>query len=97
MALCGTVQQTKRTLFRVFDNREREDVEVSAILHVGQQSHVLPVEQLISEKFAYEFYVTGEQLGVAILVRTKTSLWGCNLCKAPLLTTDSLAFSGSLR
>lgn len=67
MVLCGTVQQTKEAVFRVYDNRERDDAEVSAVMHVGQSSHVLPVKKLENESYAYEFSYTDDQLGVAIL------------------------------
>ena len=43
MGLCGIVEQTRDTIFRIYDNRERDDAKASAVMHIGQVSHDLSV------------------------------------------------------
>jgi len=67
MSMCGSVEQTRVGVFRAFDNRERDDVTVSAIMHVGQETYELPVTQVGNQSFVYEFTFSDEYVGVGIL------------------------------
>ena len=64
---CGSVQQTKTGTFLIYDNRERDDAEVAAVMHVGQTSFELPVTPIANMSYVYEFQYRENQLGVAIL------------------------------
>ena len=67
MVMCGSVEQTRTATFRAFDNRERDDVTVSAVMHVGQVSYELPVTQVGNESYVYDFTYSGDGIGVGIL------------------------------
>ena len=67
MAMCGSVEQTRTGVFRAYDNREREEVTLSAIMHVGQETYELPVTQVENETFVYEITYSDDQVGVGIL------------------------------
>lgn len=67
MTLCGTVEQTKDITFRAYDNRERVGAVVTAMMHVGQASHPLPVKEVGNGTFTYEFSYSDDYLGVGIL------------------------------
>jgi hypothetical protein len=67
MSLCGTVEQTKEVVFHAYDNRERDNTTVRAVMHVGQDSIELPVVALGDGSFAYEFRYSDDHLGVGIL------------------------------
>eukprot|EP00526_Cylindrotheca_closterium_P002165 CAMPEP_0113655642 /NCGR_PEP_ID=MMETSP0017_2-20120614/29831_1 /TAXON_ID=2856 /ORGANISM="Cylindrotheca closterium" /LENGTH=930 /DNA_ID=CAMNT_0000568935 /DNA_START=231 /DNA_END=3019 /DNA_ORIENTATION=+ /assembly_acc=CAM_ASM_000147 len=65
MSLCSSVQQRAPAIFRAYDNRQRYNATLSALLHIGQQSTWLQVTEL--EDFLYEFSFTHPHRGVAIL------------------------------
>lgn len=65
MSLCGTVEQRERIDFHAYDNRQRVDATVSALLHLGQESRYLEVHEV--EEFMYGFGFSHDQSGVAIL------------------------------
>eukprot|EP00977_Amphora_coffeiformis_P009546 scaffold2204_cov166-Amphora_coffeaeformis.AAC.6 len=67
MVMCGSVEQTRKGIFRAYDNREREDVTLSAIMHVGQETYDLPVTQVANESYVYEFTYSDNYVGVGIL------------------------------
>ncbi|CAJ1961059.1 unnamed protein product [Cylindrotheca closterium] len=65
MSLCSSVEQRTPAIFRAYDNRQRYNATLSALLHIGQQSTWLHVTVL--EDFLYEFSFTQLQRGVAIV------------------------------
>eukprot|EP00980_Cylindrotheca_fusiformis_P005534 scaffold1172_cov115-Cylindrotheca_fusiformis.AAC.9 len=65
MSLCGKTEQTKEIAFHAFDNRKRENVTVTALVHLGQEERHLPVKQL--EPFLYEFGFSHTERGVAVV------------------------------
>lgn len=67
MSLCGTVEQTKHVTFRAYDNRERDNADFKALIHVGQESRELEVTSVEDVPYAYEFTFTDNDLGVGIL------------------------------
>lgn len=67
MSLCGTVQQTKGGIFRIVDNRERDDAVVTAVMHVGQTSYNMEVSQSVNSSYVYEFTFASNNIGVGIL------------------------------
>jgi len=66
MSLCGTLQQTKEVTFLVRDNVQRDDAEVSAKMHMGQDSFALPVVRG-EGAYTYAFSFSDDHLGVGIL------------------------------
>jgi hypothetical protein len=67
MSLCGTVEQKEEIFFRAYDNRQRVDATVSALLHLGQESRYLEVHNEDDEEFLYGFGFSHDKSGVAIL------------------------------
>jgi hypothetical protein len=65
MSLCGKAEQTKETLFRIFDNRQRDSATVTALMLFGEEEWDLPITQV--EPFLYEFGFSHNERGVAIL------------------------------
>eukprot|EP00980_Cylindrotheca_fusiformis_P023385 scaffold10429_cov126-Cylindrotheca_fusiformis.AAC.16 len=65
MSLCGSTEQREPIVFRAFDNRQRENVTVTALLHIGQESILLD-SQVVGE-YLYEVVFSRDQVGVAIL------------------------------
>jgi hypothetical protein len=65
MGLCGEAEQRKETLFRVFDNRQRDNATVTALMLFGEEEWDLPITQV--EPFLYEFGFSHNKRGVAIL------------------------------
>jgi hypothetical protein len=65
MSLCGEAEQRKETLFRVFDNRQRDNATVTALMLFGEEEWDLPITQV--EPFLYEFGFSHNERGVAIL------------------------------
>lgn len=59
--------ETRTASFRIYDNRERDDATVKAVMHVGQVSYELPVTQLGNESYVYEFTYSSDTIGVGIL------------------------------
>lgn len=65
MSLCGKAEQTKDILFHAFDNRKRENVTVTALVHLGQEERHLLVNEV--EPFLYQFGFSHNERGVAIV------------------------------
>ena len=65
MSLCSSVQQRARATFRAYDNMQRTNATLTALLHIGQQSTWLEITEL--EEFLYEFSFSHIERGVAIL------------------------------
>lgn len=65
MSLCSSVQQGALATFRAYDNRQRDNAALSALIHIGQESSWLQVEEL--DDYLYEFTFTHREKGVAIL------------------------------
>jgi hypothetical protein len=65
MGLCGTSEQTKDMLFRVFDNRRRDDATVRVVMLFDDEERDLPITQV--EPHLYEFAFSYSERGVAIL------------------------------
>jgi hypothetical protein len=65
MGLCGTAEQTKEILFRVFDHRQRDSATVTASMLFGEEELDLPITQV--EPYLYEFGFSYNERGVAIL------------------------------
>eukprot|EP00980_Cylindrotheca_fusiformis_P023386 scaffold10429_cov126-Cylindrotheca_fusiformis.AAC.17 len=65
MSLCGSTEQREPIVFRAFDNQQRANVTVTALLHIGQESILLDV-QTVGE-YLSEFTFSRERTGVAIL------------------------------
>jgi hypothetical protein len=64
----GTVEQTKEVTFHAYDNLERVDATVTALMHFGQESKYLPVTRILGERFyEYEFSYSNNMIGVSIL------------------------------
>jgi hypothetical protein len=66
MSLCATVEQTKEIVFRTFDNRQRDNATVTALIHLSRgKEKYLPARQI--EPFLYEFSFSSSERGVEIL------------------------------
>jgi hypothetical protein len=65
MGLCGKAEQRKEILFHVFDNRQRDNATVTALMLFGEEERELPITQV--EPFLYELGFSNNQRGVAIL------------------------------
>ena len=48
MSLCGTVLQTRGGIFRIVDNRERDDAVVTAVMRVDQTSYDMEATQSVN-------------------------------------------------
>ena len=66
-SLCGTVEQTKTMVFRIVDNKEREDAVVTVLVHLDETSTEIPVHKVTNESFTYEFDFSRETVGVGII------------------------------
>jgi hypothetical protein len=67
MSLCGTIEQTKEINFHVHDNLDRDNVTLTALMHLGQESKYLTVTLPPNEPHAYDFGFSHNRKGVAIL------------------------------
>eukprot|EP00980_Cylindrotheca_fusiformis_P005530 scaffold1172_cov115-Cylindrotheca_fusiformis.AAC.5 len=65
MGLCGEVEQTKPIRLQARDNLERNNVEVTALVRLGRDARPVSVTEV--EKYLYEFQITHEETGVAIV------------------------------
>jgi hypothetical protein len=65
MGLCGKAEQRKETLYRVYDNRKRDNATVTALILFGEEELDLPITQI--EPFLYEFGFSHKKIGVGIL------------------------------
>eukprot|EP00980_Cylindrotheca_fusiformis_P015925 scaffold4661_cov108-Cylindrotheca_fusiformis.AAC.8 len=68
MSVCGSVEQTKEIVFHAYDNLERSNATVSALIYIGEESMSLPVKSdEVRRFFDYEFSFSHNRRGVAIL------------------------------
>ena len=65
MTLCGSFEQTKSITFRAFDNKRRDDAEVTVLFHVGDTPKWLPVKR-INGTYAYEFTISEDHVGIEV-------------------------------
>jgi hypothetical protein len=65
MGMCGRAEQRKDILYRVFDNRKRDNANITALMLFGDEEWDLPITQV--EPFLYEFGFRHDERGVAIL------------------------------
>jgi hypothetical protein len=80
MSLCGTVEQTKEIVFHAFDNRQRENATVTALIHLSRgEEKYLSVRQV--EPFLYEFSFSSYERGVEIL---EVSVNGIQIPESPV-------------
>jgi hypothetical protein len=79
MSLCGEAQQTKEILFRIYDNRQRDNAIVTVVMLFGDEELELPVTQV--EPYLYEFGFSRDQRGVAIL---QTYVDGVQITESPV-------------
>eukprot|EP00980_Cylindrotheca_fusiformis_P014254 scaffold3774_cov126-Cylindrotheca_fusiformis.AAC.4 len=67
MSLCGTVQQGEEITYHMYDNLERSNVTVAAVVHLGQELRSLPVDHWEAEYFEYDFTFSHNHRGIVIL------------------------------
>ena len=67
MALCGEVEQTEQLNFHIHDNLDRDNATVTALVHFGQETRTLEITETPDEEYAYDFVLSQNQRGVAIL------------------------------
>lgn len=68
MSVCGAVEQTETLILHAYDNLERLNATVTALMHFGDESKYLPVTNNVSNHFyEYEFSFSHNMRGVAIL------------------------------
>lgn len=67
MVMCGTVEQTRTSVFRIYDNRDRDGAVVTATMHIDHTSTELDVSRVGNESYVYEFTFTDSKVGVGIL------------------------------
>ncbi|KAL3926631.1 MAG: hypothetical protein SGBAC_013398, partial [Bacillariaceae sp.] len=66
MSLCGeAVEQGEEIVFRAFDNTQRPNAAVTALLHVGQD--VIELQGALVGPFLYEFRFSHNLVGIVIL------------------------------
>jgi hypothetical protein len=65
MSLCGKAEQTKEILFRIFDNRQRDNATIKVLMLFGDEEWDVPITQV--EPHLYEFGFSHIETGVAIL------------------------------
>lgn len=64
MSICGTIHQGERITLRIYDNMQRDDVEVKVVAHAGDEKKVLTVTN-IPGTCAYQFTVTDKHIQVS--------------------------------
>ncbi|CAJ1941386.1 unnamed protein product [Cylindrotheca closterium] len=67
MSLCGEGEQNEDVVFHAYDNLERTNVTVTALVHLGQESRYLEVIHNAGGFNEYEFIFSYRKRGVAIL------------------------------
>ena len=67
MSLCGLVEQDEDIIFHAYDNLERENATVTALVHLGQESKYLDVMHNAGGFNQYQFTFAHSKRGVAIL------------------------------
>jgi hypothetical protein len=65
MGMCGKATQSKDIIYRVFDNLQRDNATITALMLFGDEERELPITQV--EPFLYEFRFRLNERGVAIL------------------------------
>ena len=66
MSLCGEgAEQGEVMVFRAYDNRQRSNATVVALLHVGED--LIELNGALVEPFLYEFRFAHNQVGIVIL------------------------------
>ena len=66
MSLCGdALEQGEEVVFRAYDNRQRRDVDVTALVHIGQNEMVVNGEPI--EPYLYEFRFSTTRVGIVTL------------------------------
>lgn len=66
MSVCGIVEQGETLVLRIYDNMERDNVNVTVIDHSGDREKRLPVRNL-DAPYAYEFSVYDKEVQVQVL------------------------------
>jgi hypothetical protein len=66
MSLCGTLEQTKSLTLRAYDNKEREGINMTVLMHVGSRTEHFHLIRL-PNTFAYEFVISEKLVGVEII------------------------------
>ena len=67
MSLCASVQQTKTITFHAYDNIQRPNADIKAIMHIGAEVVALDVFPATNTYWTYEFSFTYHQIGIGIL------------------------------
>lgn len=67
MSLCGEVEQTQELMIYAYDNLQRDNATVTALVHLGQESRYLEVIRLEDNSNQYKFKFSDRRRGVAIL------------------------------
>ena len=67
MSLCGEVEQTQELMIYAYDNLQRENATVTALVHLGQESRYLEVIRVEDNSNQYKFKFSDRRRGVAIL------------------------------
>ena len=67
MSRCGEVEQNDAIVFQAYDNLERTNATVTALVHFGQESRYLEVIHNAGGINQYEFTFSDRKRGVAIL------------------------------
>jgi hypothetical protein len=67
MSRCGEIEQNDAIVFQAYDNLERANATVAALLHLDQESRYLDVMHNAGGFNQYKFTFSYSQRGVAIL------------------------------
>ena len=67
MSICGETEQNEDVAFHAYDNLERENATVTALVNVGQESRYLDVMHNAGGFNQYQFTFAHSKRGVAIL------------------------------
>ena len=67
MSLCGKAEQNEELVFHAYDNLRRTNATVTALVHLGQESHYLEVHGNAGGFNQYEFTFSHRRQGVAIM------------------------------
>mmetsp|Transcript_15045 Transcript_15045/g.34239 ORF Transcript_15045/g.34239 Transcript_15045/m.34239 type:complete len:1000 (-) Transcript_15045:932-3931(-) len=65
MSICATIEQTEEVTMRIMDNVQRENLEVTALIHLDRETVNVLVRQL--EPFLYEIVWSDNYVGVGVL------------------------------
>lgn len=67
MSICGQVEQTKTIIFRAIDHKEREGAVMHVIVHEGERTRDVYVNQSEEADFIYHFEVSSANIGILVL------------------------------